>query len=120
MIEIIVSLGVFAVVLVALLPQLIVGIKATGTARVVSQAKGVGQGQIERLRHLPFHITPAAGDYIDVLDRYFPDLGTGTAATCTDADAAAFASAVDVAVMVAAVIPFAMSDLFNLTLTIGL
>lgn len=84
MIEIIVSLGVFAVVLVALLPQLIVGIKATGTARVVSQAKGVGQGQLERLRHLPFHITPAAGDYIDVLDRYFPDrTAPGSTATCT-------------------------------------
>lgn len=85
MIEIIVALGVFAVVLVALLPQLIVGIKATGTARVVSQAKGVGQGQLERLRHLPFHIAPAAGDYVDVLDRYFPNLETGTAATCTSA-----------------------------------
>ena len=85
MIEIIVALGVFAVVLVALLPQLIVGIKATGTARVVSQAKGVGQGQLERLRHLPFHIAPAAGDYVDVLDRYFPDLTAGFTATCNNA-----------------------------------
>lgn len=77
------SLGIFAIVLVALLPQLIVGIQATATARVVSQAKGIGQGQLERMRHLPFHIAPAAGDYVDVLDYYFPDLGTpGTTPTC--------------------------------------
>lgn len=83
LIEIIVALGIFSIVLVALLPQLIVGIRATGTARVVSQAKGIGQGQLERMRHLPFHIAPAAGDYVDVLDYYYPDLDTpGTTPTC--------------------------------------
>lgn len=67
------ALGVLSLVLVALLPQLIVGIRSTGTARYVSQAKGVAQGELERMRNLPFHITPAAGDYVDVLDNYFPD-----------------------------------------------
>ncbi|HET7735831.1 MAG TPA: type II secretion system protein [Nocardioidaceae bacterium] len=73
LIEIVVALGVLSTVLVALLPQLVVGIRSTGTARYVSQAKGVAQGELERMRNLPFHITPAAGDYVDVLDYYFPD-----------------------------------------------
>lgn len=87
LIEIIVALGIFSLVLVALLPQLITGIRATGTARVVSQAKGVSQGQLEQMRHLPFHIAPAAGDFVDVLDYYFPDLDPpGTSPTCIGGD----------------------------------
>ena len=78
LIEIVVALGIFSIVLVALLPQLVVGIRATTTARTVTQAKGVSQGQLERMRHLPFHIAPAAGDFVDVLDYYFPDLGAPT------------------------------------------
>jgi prepilin-type N-terminal cleavage/methylation domain-containing protein len=86
LVEIMVALGIFSVVLVALLPQLIGGIRATSTARVVSQGKGIVQGQLEQMRHLPFHIAPAAGDYVDVLDRYYPDLSTGSAPTCKSGD----------------------------------
>jgi len=73
LLEIIVALGVLTTVMMALLPQLVVGIKATGTARLVSQAKGISQGQLERMRNLPFHIAPAAGEFVDVLDYYYPD-----------------------------------------------
>ena len=87
LIEIIVALGIFSVVLVALLPQLIVGIQATGTARIVTQAKGISQGQLERMRHLPFHIAPAAGDFVDVLDYYYPDVHAPTTTpTCKAGD----------------------------------
>lgn len=82
LIEIIVALGIFSIVMVALLPQLVSGIRATSTARIVSQAKGIVQGQLEEMRHLPFHIAPAAGDYVDVLDRFYPDLGTGSTPAC--------------------------------------
>lgn len=83
LIEIIVALGVLSIVLVALLPQLVVGIQASGTAREVSQAKGVAQGQLERMRNLPFHIAPAAGNYVDVLDYYYRDrIAPGTAPVC--------------------------------------
>ena len=71
LLEIVVALGVLSVVLVAMLPQLVGSIQATGTAREVSQAKGVAQGQLERMRHLPFHIARNAGDYVDVLDYYY-------------------------------------------------
>ena len=74
LLEVMVSLGVLTVVMVALLPQLIVGIQATGTARLVSQAKGVAQGQLERMRNLPYSIAPAAGDYVDLLDYHYRDL----------------------------------------------
>ena len=74
LIEIIVALGILSVVLVALLPQLVVGIRATGTARLISQAKGVSSGELERMRNLPFHLARSAGPYRDVLDNYYPNL----------------------------------------------
>lgn len=82
LIEIVVALGITMVVVTALLPQLIVGIRATTTARAVTQAKGVVQGQLDRMRNLPYHVSPAAGDYRDVLDYYYRDLATGASPTC--------------------------------------
>ncbi len=72
LIEIVVALGIVMVVAASLLPQLVAGIQATSTARTVSQAKGVLQGQLDRMRNLPFYVSPAAGDHKDVLDYYFP------------------------------------------------
>jgi type II secretory pathway pseudopilin PulG len=84
LLEVIVALGVMTTVMVALLPQLIVGIKSSATARAVTQGKGVAQGELERMRNLPFHVAPAAGEYIDVLDRYYRDLvPPATSPTCT-------------------------------------
>jgi type II secretory pathway pseudopilin PulG len=74
LLEVIVALGIILLVVITLLPQLIVGIRATGTARLVTQAKGVVQGELERMRNLPFHISPAAGDYRDVLDFHYRNL----------------------------------------------
>jgi type II secretory pathway pseudopilin PulG len=78
MIEVIVSLGILMVVVTALLPQLIVGIKSTGTARLVTQAKGVAQGELEKMRNLPYHISPEAGDFRDVLDFYYRNVAAPT------------------------------------------
>jgi prepilin-type N-terminal cleavage/methylation domain-containing protein len=87
LLEIIVALGILTMVMVALLPQLIVGLRSTGTARLVTQAKGVAQGELERMRNLPFHIAPAAGDFVDVLDYYYPDVTTPTSTpTCMSGD----------------------------------
>ena len=57
----------------ALLPQLIVGIRSTDLAKQVTQAKGVAQGQLDRMRNLPYHVARDAGPYRDVLDYYFKD-----------------------------------------------
>lgn len=88
LIEIIVAIGVLMVVMVALLPQLVLGLQATGTARLSTQAKGVAQGQLEQMRNLPYHISPNAGDYRDVLDTYYrnvtaPAVGAGCMASGT-------------------------------------
>ena len=86
LIEIIVALGVIMTVMAAVLPQLLVGIRSGETSRLVTQTKGVAQGQLERMRNLPYHVSPEAGDYRDVLDYYFRNLNTPGPITCTDAD----------------------------------
>ena len=86
LVEIIVAIGVLTTVMVALLPQLIVGIRSTGTARLVTQAKGVAQGQLEQMRAMPFYVSKAAGG-VDVLDTYFPRrTETSPAPVCATGD----------------------------------
>lgn len=88
LIEVVVALGILMIVVVTLLPQLIVGIQATGTARLVTQAKGIAQSEMERMRNLPYHISSEAGNFRDVLDFYFTDLDPGTTPTCQGAGGA--------------------------------
>ncbi|GEP36375.1 hypothetical protein NPS01_00380 [Nocardioides psychrotolerans] len=83
LIEVIVAIGLLGVLLAAVLPQLVSGIRANDLARTNTQAKGLAQAEVERMRNLPFHVAPEAGDYIDVLDRYFRDLTTPTTPTST-------------------------------------
>ncbi len=66
------AIGIFALLVVAVLPQLIVGIKSNDTARRSTQAKSLALAELERMRNLPFHVAPTAGNYIDVFDRYYP------------------------------------------------
>lgn len=87
LIEVMVALGVVTLVLLALVPQLVVGIRSTGLSREMTQTKGIAQGQIERMRNLPFHVAREAGQFVDVLDRYYPNASTSpTSPTCTGAD----------------------------------
>ncbi|WP_028639109.1 type II secretion system protein [Nocardioides sp. URHA0032] len=86
LIEIMVAFGIVLVVLTALLPQLIVGIRSGEVARQATQAKAVAQGQLDRMRNLPYHVEPDAGDYRDVLDYYFRDTTPAGATPCTDSD----------------------------------
>ncbi|WP_309649332.1 type II secretion system protein [Nocardioides sp.] len=74
LVEVIVALGLLGVLVIAVLPQLVVGIRGNDLARASTQAKGLAQAELERMRNLPFHVAPEAGDYIDVLDRYYRDL----------------------------------------------
>jgi prepilin-type N-terminal cleavage/methylation domain-containing protein len=82
LIEIIVAIAVLTTVMVALLPQLIVGIRSTGTARLVTQAKGIAQGELDRMRAMPFYLSKATGG-VDLLDTYYPRVtGTSPSPTC--------------------------------------
>lgn len=85
LIEVVVALGIFTLVMVAVLPQLVVGIRATGTARLVTQSKGIAQAELERIRNLPYHVSYEAGEFRDVLDFYYKDLQPAGTPTCTDA-----------------------------------
>lgn len=76
LVEVIVAVGIFAMVTAVTLPLLIIGLRASASARDVSQAKGVAQGRIEAIRNLPFYVGRSAGDYIDVLDTYYRDLNS--------------------------------------------
>jgi prepilin-type N-terminal cleavage/methylation domain-containing protein len=87
LVEIIVSLGLFAIVSTAVVAQVIVGMRAAATARDISQAKGVAQARLEQMRMMPFFVGRSAGDYIDVLDTYYrhtsPPATTASCATGT-------------------------------------
>ncbi len=69
--EIIVAITILGVLLAAVGPQFVSSNRATNRAKLISQAKGVLQGQLDAMRALPFRVAPAAGDYLDVLDTYY-------------------------------------------------
>lgn len=73
LVEVIVALGILMTLLVAVLPQLVGGIKATDRARQVTQAKTLAAAELELMRNLPFQVQPNAGQYVDLFDRYFQD-----------------------------------------------
>lgn len=84
LLEVVVALGVLMLVAAALLPQLIVGIRSTGTASKATALKSVAQSELDRLRNLPYRVAPEAGNFIDLLDRYYPDTSVPSAAPgCT-------------------------------------
>ncbi|NYD57668.1 hypothetical protein BKA08_001906 [Nocardioides marinisabuli] len=86
LVEVIVAIGIVMTLLVAVLPQLIGGIKATDLARSSSQAKGLATSELERMRNLPFQVEPNAGNFVDLFDRYFHDLTPAVAPQCTAGD----------------------------------
>ena len=85
LVEVVVAIGVLMIVMVALVPQLVLGIQATGTARLSTQAKGVVQGELEKMRNLPYYIAPEAGPFLDVLDTYYRHAKPDATPTCQKA-----------------------------------
>ncbi len=73
LIEVIVALGVIMVVVTALLPQMVAGIRSVTVADGSTALKAAVQQQVERMRSMSFHLPvesdPAA---TDLLDTYFP------------------------------------------------
>lgn len=81
------ALGILILVSAAIYPQIMIGLRATGTARDITQAKGVAQAKLEQMRSMPFYVGREAGDYIDVLDTYYrnttPPAASPSCATST-------------------------------------
>jgi prepilin-type N-terminal cleavage/methylation domain-containing protein len=78
LIEIAVSLSVFAIVMVSLTLLFDTTLETASRTRFDELGKTVAQGKLEEIRSLPYHIaqTEETGD-VDVLDLYLPNL-TGT------------------------------------------
>jgi prepilin-type N-terminal cleavage/methylation domain-containing protein len=74
LVEVLVSIAILLVLIAAVLPLLITGIRTTDVVRGALQEKGLAQTELERMRNLPFHVATSAGNYVDVLDRYYPNL----------------------------------------------
>lgn len=80
-------LGILGVLIATVLPGMVAGIRAGDLARTNTQARGLAQAELERMRNLPFHLARDAGEFIDVLDHYFPDRTKPTGAvTCGSAE----------------------------------
>jgi prepilin-type N-terminal cleavage/methylation domain-containing protein len=98
LVEILVSITILGIVAAGVLPLLLSSIQAATLAKLNTQAKGVAQERLERMRNLPFHIAHVNGNYIDVLDIYFKDLrnpgtvGTGDSCASRRYDAATLSS----------------------------
>jgi prepilin-type N-terminal cleavage/methylation domain-containing protein len=78
LIEIAISLSVFAIVMVSLTLLFDTSLETASRSRFDELGKTVAQQKLEEIRSLPYHIaqTEEPGD-VDVLDLYFPNL-TGT------------------------------------------
>lgn len=83
LLEVVVAIALLGVAMAAVGPQMVSSIRASGTAKLVSEAKGVLQGQLDAMRTLPFRVTPTAGDHRDLLDTYYRNLtGPSAAPSC--------------------------------------
>lgn len=74
LVEIIISLTLFAVVVISTAPLLVGGLRAGRMAQLNLQGKALAQERLELMRNLPFHVARQNGQYLDVLDIYFRDL----------------------------------------------
>lgn len=82
MVEVVVAIGLLGVLVLATLPGVVGGIRATELARRTTQAKAIVLGETEMLRNLPFFVARNAGPFIDVLDRYYPSLSPAATPSC--------------------------------------
>lgn len=84
-IEITVALALAALLIASVAPSVVVAIKANAKAELSASGKSLAAGELELMRNLAFNVSPVAGDYVDLFDRYFPNTRTPTTViSCTD------------------------------------
>lgn len=86
LIEVVVAIGLVGLLVAAVLPAVVLGIRSNAIATTNTQARGLAQAEMERMRNLPFHIARNAGEFVDVLDYYFPNTSAAPSITCRDGD----------------------------------
>jgi prepilin-type N-terminal cleavage/methylation domain-containing protein len=82
-VEVLVALTLLAVVAAAVVPLLAIAGSAAVSTRSHTRAKNLAQERIEQMRQLPFQIDKQNGDFIDLLDYYYPNLTAATSSTAT-------------------------------------
>lgn len=80
------AIGLVGLLVAAILPAVVLGIRSNAIATTNTQARGLAQAEMERMRNLPFHIARNAGEFVDVLDYYFPSTTPAPSITCRDGD----------------------------------
>lgn len=86
LIEVVVAIGLVGLLVAVVLPAVVLGIRSNAIGTTNTQARGLAQAEMERMRNLPFHISRNAGEFVDVLDYYFPHTTPAPAVTCRDGD----------------------------------
>ncbi len=84
-----VAITLLALVMAAVLPVIVAGVRGGVSAKYSTQAKSLGQERLERMRNLPYHVdagipvnVPPYSNIVDVLDTYYRD-STSTASGTT-------------------------------------
>ena len=81
LLEVIVAMGLFALVTAGTLPMVLSAIRAGLVAKLDTGAKALTQERFEYMRSLPYHLDNSASPGLDLLDQYYPAQSTRAAAT---------------------------------------
>lgn len=71
LVEVIIAMGLLAIVLTAALPVFISVLGSTKTSKLNTQGKNLAQERLEQIRDLSFHVDRQNGPFLDVLDVYY-------------------------------------------------
>lgn len=87
LVEVIVSMAIFAVVATAVLPVFMSSIQGAVSAKMQTQAKSLAQLRLERMHNMPYYVAQQNGPFRDLLDVYFRDAPSAGSATTGPLDA---------------------------------
>ena len=71
LIEIVVALGLLAIVMTAALPVFVSMLRGTVVTKMNTQAKNLAQQRLDQMRNLKFHVDRQNGPFLDLLDMYY-------------------------------------------------
>lgn len=79
--EVVIAMGLLAVLLVAALPMFLSMVRGTVVTRVQTQAKNLAQERMEQLRDLRYHVDRQNGPFLDLLDIYYTNANASSPST---------------------------------------
>lgn len=79
LVEIVISMALLAVLLVAALPMFLSMVRGTVVTRQQTQAKNLSQERLEQVRGLRYHVDRQNGPFLDLLDIYYTNANPSAA-----------------------------------------